>query len=159
MTLAFYCSLRISVKRKSPLRKDFSSLKGLLCLNYFFKTAFAKSSKESPFRKSLSFTRLKKQLGTSFSFKFFAMQGAHPLLCFVGCKGQSVFLQLQNLLKFSISFRHPIKYRNNVFSNSAILFFRTTADANAPGNFSVNKQRISTCHQCNTRVICLNRHQ
>lgn len=63
------------------------------------KTCFAKSSKESPLLASEPGSRSKKQLGISFNLRFLLMHGAHPLSCLAGCKGQSIFLHEQKVLK------------------------------------------------------------
>ena len=60
------------------------------------KTCFAKSSKKSPLLDSEPGNRSKKQLGISRNLRFLLIHGAHPLSCFVGCRGQSIFLHEQN---------------------------------------------------------------
>ena len=69
----------------------------------FRETYSAKSSKESPVLFSVPSTRLKKQLGIYLSRRFFWMQGAQPLSCFVGCRGQARLTQEQKPLRFSMS--------------------------------------------------------
>lgn len=66
--------------------------------------SFAKALNVSSSLFSAFSTRLKKQLGTSFNFKFLLIHGAHPLSCFVGCSGQLKFLQVQNWLILLICF-------------------------------------------------------
>ena len=69
------------------------------------------------FLSSVFSIRLKKQFGISLWCRFLLIHGAHPLLCFVGCNGQFRFLQVQNLLIFSISlFVQPCQQAN--FSNT-----------------------------------------
>lgn len=56
-------------------------------------------------------------------------------------------------------FCHFIENRNNRFCNPAILFFCSAAYTNTSGNLPVYKQRIAPGNQCDSRVVCLNRHK
>ena len=93
-------------------------------LSIFFNTKWEKSLKLSPVLLSLFFTFWKKQFGISCNFKFLATHGAHPLLCLVGCNGQSVFLQVQKLLRFILSFPQIRKQHIPQSHNPLLLFLR-----------------------------------